>query len=144
MTRGNFRWSARWYPSLCRFKVFCFANQLACVSRFLPQKVFSLLWLLCWSNKCFPLVGVLTGIRPARARSQVCLSHLGVSGTWHCGPVLCGLDTGLLVALACASMLRCLSASLVEPSPLRVRRVRLKNSEYVSIERPNMLSPGSW
>ena len=39
-------------------------------------------------------------------------------------PFLCGLGTGVLVALALASILRYLCSSSVEPATLRVRRAR--------------------
>ena len=53
VTHGHVRWWARLSQSLCRLKVLCFANQLASVSRFLPQQVLSLPWLFCWSRKPF-------------------------------------------------------------------------------------------
>ena len=53
-------------------------------------------------------------------------------------PFLCGLGTGVLIALALAVILRYLCSSRVEPATLRVRRVRLNHSEDVRTEESNV------
>ena len=51
---------------------------------------------------------------------------------------LCGLGTGVRVALALASILRYLCTYRVEPATLRVWRVRLNQSEDVRTERSHV------
>ena len=48
----HFRWSPR-LSGLCRLKCFGLQKQLACDSPYLPQQIFSLLWLQCLSRKLF-------------------------------------------------------------------------------------------
>ena len=53
-------------------------------------------------------------------------------------PSLCGFGAVVLVALGLAVILRYLCSSRVEPASLRVRRVRLNNSEDVRIDDSNV------
>ena len=56
-------------------------------------------------------------------------------------PFLFGLGTGVFVALALASILCYLCSSRVELAALRVRRVRLNESEDVRTEKSNVGQP---
>ena len=84
-------------------QMFRFASQLACVSRCLPQQVFSLLWLLerqelAHDSTC-----------PIVIRTEPEVADLGFQF-----PFLCGLGTGVLVALALAVTLRYFCSFRVE------------------------------
>ena len=118
-------------------QMFSLANQFACVSRCLPQQVSSLrLGSSPDQGECFPPVGVSTGIRAARARSQVYLPNVicqepQVAVLDFEFPFLGGFGARVFVALALAVILRYLLCSRIEPVALRVRRVRLNCSEDV-------------
>ena len=118
-------------------QMICIANQLACVSRCLPQQVLSLLWLSL----------LLSKYRQASERQE--LAHDFRCHLVHCPelevadfdfkfPFVCGLGTGVRVALSLALIIRCLWSSRVELVTLRVRGVHLKSLQDVGTEKPDV------